>query len=493
LTSPIASRVLARQLRSGPLRPILDRMVRSAAELADVPFMVLGLRYGDTYEFIATHGIPLSHYADRVPARLLSPKLFAREVEVPDLQQQAQFAALSIAPVAKYWRYGGNCPVRVGRPLSDDGVLSLCCADVKLRERDGKIIAILRQHAEMLSDFLWLSHQVQPHELISDPAMIVATVLQSAVSRFSLPVCIVDDQRRVVGQSEAFAAKVREFGGARPKPMLRLTGNWLNAAADEAIETGFAEVKPCLRIPLVSDSADQHYSDFFPFSFPDIGRFGILSIYSDAMMMAAPEGTPGPTIVARHAPPPPAPARPDQTESARPLWQFLDQTLVKGQRLNRRNKTSYVGVRRWRSAIKKHQIAALRALKLDLPDAMVNDMAAELADAVRAVYGSPDQCVVVGVRCGHSGPGCLSERLAKALAKILGIKAVDAFAPIDPIPGSSHPKKNAARPPLKLANPVTQPVILVDDVATTGDHLDEAARVLRRAAPSVWPVVWITP
>jgi hypothetical protein len=481
----MGSEEFATRLRSGPIRSMLDRVVRSAAEMAGVPYMVLGIRYGEFYEFISTHGVPLTHYSDRVPARLLEPRLFAREVEVADLQKQAQFTALSISPIAKTWRYGGNCPVRIGIVLGDDGVLALSCADTQLRETGGKILTALRQHAEFISDLLWLSHQVQRPGIVADPGAAVTAVLQAAVARFRLPICVIDGDRRVLGQSDTFAAAVRALGGPRPNIGMPIAGAWLTPLLEKAVNEALATQQPRQWLPVSVEGAKRQWLDLFPFSFPELGKFAIFSIHENRYPEQA-GGTKANEVAHE--------GKGDLgSDGAGPVSRFLDETLVPAQRLLRRNETSYVSVRRWRSSIRKHQIAALRALKSDLPDTFVAATAAELARAVRAVYGSPEACVVVPVPCGHSGPGCFSGKLAHALAAELGVTAVDAFEPIAVAKGSSHPRQNGARPSMRLARTVDCPVILVDDVATSGSHIDEAASLLRQSAPSVWPVVWITP
>ncbi len=59
-------------------------------------------------------------------------------------------------------------------------------------------------------------------------------------------------------------------------------------------------------------------------------------------------------------------------------------------------------------------------------------------------------------------------------------------------PGSSHPKTNAKRAPMRLAAPVEGPVLLVDDVATSGRHIEEASLLLRaQTAGAVLAVAWI--
>lgn len=474
------SQAFAAQLRAGPLRSMIDKIVRSVAELTGMPFVVLGIRYGDYYEFISTHGIPLTHYSDRVPASVLAPNLFSREVEVADLQSQTQFPALGIAPIAKTWRYGGNCPVRVPHALCDNGVLALSCADSVRHDTGGRTIAILRQHAEFIGDLLWLGNQVPRASIVANPLIVVKAVLQASVARFSMPVCIVDANRVVLGQSDAFISTIRTLGGRRPEIGMPLDGAWLDTdlrmTIDGALATG--QTKQWQRFQ--ANSIDQ-YLDVFPFSLSSLGTFALVSCHSGSRQAQASHAEAD--ISAARAVP--------VSERSGPLAHFLDETLVRSQRLYRRNETNYVGIRRWRSSIKAHQISALRALKSDLPDAFVIGVARELADAVRAVYGSPESCIVVPVPCGHSGNGCLSQRLGRALAEELGIRSVDAFEPIASAKGSSHPKKNSKRPSMRLKEKIDRPVILVDDVATSGSHIDEAAAALRPHVASVWPVAWI--
>lgn len=479
-TAGLDSQSFAAQLRAGPLRSMLDRAVRSAAELTGLPFVVLGMRYGEYYEFISTHGIPLTHYSDRVPAKLLAPVLFAREVEVADLQKQAQFTALSIVPIAKTWRYGASCPVRIPHDLSDDGVLALSGADRLRHDVGGKTISILRQYAEFISDVIWLGSQVPRADIAADPLIVVQAVLQSAVARFNLPVSIVDGNRTILGQSDAFVSAIREMGARRPEIGKPLDGAWFDASLSASVDAALMTGKSA-QWQSIGASKSGQYLDVYPFSLPGVGAFAVISLHDDSARAGA-------QIVRAHEQARPAVAG---FERSGPLAQFLDETLVRSQRLYRRNETNYVGIRRWRSTIKSHQISALRALKSDLSDDFVIGIARELADAVRAVYGSPDACVVVPVPCGHSGDGCLSKRLGRALADELGIKVVDAFAPIGSAMGSSHPKKNGKRAAMRLTQIVNQPVIIVDDVVTSGSHIDEAASALRHHVPSVWPVAWI--
>ena len=171
--------------------------------------------------------------------------------------------------------------------------------------------------------------------------------------------------------------------------------------------------------------------------------------------------------------------------------QFLFKTLVSRQVLRSRNAVSYIAVRTWRSAIRKYQIDALAELKQRPPDAFVHEAAAEMVAAISKIYGTSHFDHVVPIPCGHSNrDDCLSVLLAKSVATMLGVKFTEAFERQDR-PGKSHPRKNAKLPPLKRKNTVTGNILLVDDVATSGRHLEQASAELASTTQHVFPIVWI--
>lgn len=85
---------------------------------------------------------------------------------------------------------------------------------------------------------------------------------------------------------------------------------------------------------------------------------------------------------------------------------------------------------------------------------------------------------------------CLTFALAEAVAARLGVAFCPAFERIETT-GSSHPRRNAGRPPMKLRDALTGRVLLIGDVATSGAHLAEAAMLLSKTASAVLPLVWI--
>ncbi|MGL4404534.1 MAG: hypothetical protein ACRCT6_02145, partial [Notoacmeibacter sp.] len=57
--------------------------------------------------------------------------------------------------------------------------------------------------------------------------------------------------------------------------------------------------------------------------------------------------------------------------------------------------------------------------------------------------------------------------------------------------GVSHPKQNVKRPPMKMTRIIDEPVLLVDDVATSGSHLEEAVALLKPTCGAVLPIAWL--
>jgi hypothetical protein len=177
-------------------------------------------------------------------------------------------------------------------------------------------------------------------------------------------------------------------------------------------------------------------------------------------------------------------------ESPAVVTDFLLSTLIPQSRLLRRGNVPYHALTKWRTSLKAWQIAALRALKRDAPAVLVDRIATDLADAARALYGTGTFQAVVAVPCGNSGDGCLAARLSEATAARLDVPVLSAFASIA-VTGSSHPRRNTRRPAMTLTHRVEVPVLLIDDVATSGAHIEEAALLLRETAPAVLPLVWI--
>lgn len=175
-----------------------------------------------------------------------------------------------------------------------------------------------------------------------------------------------------------------------------------------------------------------------------------------------------------------------------PSLAFLSETLVARRAIRSRKSVNYLTLRSWRVPIRDWQIKALRALKANIPAEMPAVIADEMLQEISALVGISAFRAIVPVPCGHDhAGGCLSVEIARALATKLNMPVVQAFT-TKPRKGTSHPKENTKRPPLVLTQPVTDPVLLVDDVATSGAHIEEAVKLLRQHTGSVLAMAWIS-
>jgi PAS fold len=171
--------------------------------------------------------------------------------------------------------------------------------------------------------------------------------------------------------------------------------------------------------------------------------------------------------------------------------QFLLDTLLAKRSVRFREDMSYLTIRAWRGSVKQHQIKALRAVKKTLPGEFIANMGRECAAEIHRLVGTNTFKFAVPVPCGHSPEGsCLSFALAKAVAVELGIPVIQAFAYLSQI-GSSHPKGNLTRQKMKLVREVPGPAILIDDVATSGLHLQECSSLLKARGTETFAVAWI--
>lgn len=170
---------------------------------------------------------------------------------------------------------------------------------------------------------------------------------------------------------------------------------------------------------------------------------------------------------------------------------FLFRTLVWRPALLSRNGVNYITVRRWRAGVKDYQIEALRETKQSPSAAFVAACARDLIVGLDGMVACGLYSHAVPVPCSRSpAHACLSVLLAEKLAVRLRLTFIEALD-IARAEGASHPRKNADRPAMTVGEAPTGPTLLVDDVATSGRHLEEGARLLRETAPAVLAVAWI--
>lgn len=175
-----------------------------------------------------------------------------------------------------------------------------------------------------------------------------------------------------------------------------------------------------------------------------------------------------------------------------PTLEFLMDTLGKHPTIRMRHGIPYLTLRTWRRPLKEFQIKAIQYLKQHDLKAFSKLIAEDIASNFGSLVGAGAFRCIVPMPCGHSRrTDCLSVMMARQLSIKLGIEMIEAFEH-QTLPGKSHPKANTSRPPLVLKKVVKEPTILIDDVATSGSHIEEAMNLLRQHCSAVMPIVWIS-
>jgi hypothetical protein len=166
-------------------------------------------------------------------------------------------------------------------------------------------------------------------------------------------------------------------------------------------------------------------------------------------------------------------------------------SLVYRPTLFRRNDVLWIAACSWRAEAKADDIAALKRAKREFAPVLIGNVADSVATLIRQLYGSRPANATTTVPCGHSRrPDCFGKRLAQAVGKSLGLPFLQVFAD-RPCCGVSHPQEFRKLPPLQqIAYPVSS-MILIDDLSTSGWHVEESLTALRRLGASTSAFVWI--
>ncbi len=130
--------------------------------------------------------------------------------------------------------------------------------------------------------------------------------------------------------------------------------------------------------------------------------------------------------------------------------------------------------------------------KLDLDRGVLRTAAGDVSDTIGLMFGPMTGWTISTTAVGHSRhPDSFAVRLARLVAR----RRQRPFAKIFDdrfVTGVSHPKEFRDLPPLRLRWRRKSPILLVDDVATSGWHLEEALTLLRDRGIQAFGIVWIS-
>jgi hypothetical protein len=170
----------------------------------------------------------------------------------------------------------------------------------------------------------------------------------------------------------------------------------------------------------------------------------------------------------------------------------LVEDLVRRPAIRHRNGVGFLTLRSWRASCRDPDLAAFKAEKRVKTPAVIAAAAEEIAAEAKLLLAPNDGWCVTCVACGHSRDArCWGKCLARAVAASLGLPFFEAFTD-RLVPGSSHPKEFKRLPPLQWASPPeTGAVLLIDDLATSGWHMEEALTLLRGRGLTAVGIGWI--
>ncbi len=170
---------------------------------------------------------------------------------------------------------------------------------------------------------------------------------------------------------------------------------------------------------------------------------------------------------------------------------FLFDTLLKKRNLHSRKGVDYLTLRSWRTALKSYQIASLISLKVSKPYTLVRRAADEICEAVRLVHGEGVISAVVPIPSGSSADAhSFAVQLAQEVASELNVPFHDILVPQGQ-KGKSAPIKSASLKPYVVKEIIAGPILVVDDVTSSGTHMELAINALRQNCKAVYGVAWI--
>lgn len=170
----------------------------------------------------------------------------------------------------------------------------------------------------------------------------------------------------------------------------------------------------------------------------------------------------------------------------------LIDSLVHRPTIFQRNNVRWIAESAWRSRAKERGVAALRCVKQNCDPLFIREMAQPLAHLISQLFGTAPADAVTCIPCGHSRrPDCFGKRFAQSVADTLGMQFVQVFAD-RPCAGTSHPKTSRTLPRLEQISAPPRSLLVVDDLATSGWHLEEVVLALRHLGATASALAWIS-
>jgi PAS domain-containing protein len=461
-------------------KPDLDDICRSAAQAMDMTSAMLFLTQKARARMIASHGLPqplrnLAWSFDQLPFK-------AGEVYVVTDASKNTFAMVTMA---EFGLPIEGALIRLPVEVEPNFVLALFLfSDQPIKTPSEAHLRQLEDIAQEIRARFGLVEKllVSPQMDLNIPRTLAE--MKKLVTGFQQPAALFDENLKIYAGNAAAAnilgVPQKQLVGKSHADFAPLQAEAVEFMLKHALQTKTSA--PDFEINL--DTVDEfrrtiHYSvtPFSPMDSSESFLFVTASVttrQSDSVVH-----------VSRTAPVDVADTTPDAAQT------FLLDTLIERRSVRHRNLVSYLTLRTWRQPMRTYQINAFKALKQKMPPQFAEAIVADMADYLQQFIGLAAFKAIVPMPCGHSPEGrCLSLEIARHLSAQVNIPVIQVFVR-RPHKGKSHPKQNTKRPSMILQRELVGPVLLVDDVATSGAHMEEAIKLLRPACGTVLAVAWI--
>lgn len=157
-----------------------------------------------------------------------------------------------------------------------------------------------------------------------------------------------------------------------------------------------------------------------------------------------------------------------------------------------RKDVRWIAAYTWKADAKERGVSALKVVKNGLDPVFIREAAEPVAALIRQLFGAEPADAVTCVPCGHSRrPDCFGKRFAQSVAETLSLPFVQVFAD-QPRIGTSHPRHSARLPQLRQIAKPAWSTIVIDDLATSGGHLEQTVLALRQLGVTAPAMAWIS-
>lgn len=187
---------------------------------------------------------------------------------------------------------------------------------------------------------------------------------------------------------------------------------------------------------------------------------------------------------------------PDDSEALMALEQGeMGSVAVLRPRLCQRKGVFFVAARQWFAPAKLQGVQMMKAAKDTIDDKTARNMAADLALVIRLCFESSEGAVIAAPSPRHSafaGLPHFASLIAEHVAEEIGTRSASLFEITKADRKGHHPAREKEPPKVIVQNlPRDRRVILIDDVATSGQTLEWHAKALREQGVKVSTAVWV--